>query len=113
MALRIYGVAIALLRKLRPVMERVKAKDDNLADQLYVLAPPRLDRSSRACSDDLVLPASAASHPRRALERHVMSARAPPSRPRGAIVRRTHTLSQDAPRPSSHHQISADPPPDW
>jgi four helix bundle protein len=34
MALRIYGVTIEMLKKLRPVIERVMTKDDNLADQL-------------------------------------------------------------------------------
>ena len=34
MALRIYDVAIALLRKLRPVIEAVRVRDENLACQL-------------------------------------------------------------------------------
>ncbi|MDI3289515.1 four helix bundle protein [Polyangium sp. 15x6] len=34
MVLRIYGVAIEMLRMLRPVMERVGSKDPNLGDQL-------------------------------------------------------------------------------
>jgi four helix bundle protein len=34
MALRIYGVTIGLLRELRPVMERINAKDANLGDQI-------------------------------------------------------------------------------
>ena len=34
MALRIYGVAIDMLRMLRPVMERIGTKDANLGDQL-------------------------------------------------------------------------------
>ena len=34
MALRIYGVRIDVLRRLRPVIERVAAKDANLGDQL-------------------------------------------------------------------------------
>ncbi|MDI1480150.1 four helix bundle protein [Polyangium sp. y55x31] len=34
MALRIYGVTIELLRRLRPVIEKIGGKDANLADQL-------------------------------------------------------------------------------
>ncbi|MRG97143.1 four helix bundle protein [Polyangium spumosum] len=34
MVLRIYGVAIEMLRMLRPVMERIGSKDPNLGDQL-------------------------------------------------------------------------------
>jgi four helix bundle protein len=34
MALRIYGVTIGMLRELRPVMERIGAKDANLEDQI-------------------------------------------------------------------------------
>ncbi|MDI1478354.1 four helix bundle protein [Polyangium sp. y55x31] len=34
MALRIYGVTIELLRMLRPLMQRIGAKDPNLEDQL-------------------------------------------------------------------------------
>ncbi|MDC0744155.1 four helix bundle protein [Polyangium mundeleinium] len=34
MTLRIYGVAIEMLRALRPVIERVGTKDPNLGDQL-------------------------------------------------------------------------------
>jgi four helix bundle protein len=34
MALRIYGVTIGLLRDLRPVMDRIGAKDANLGDQI-------------------------------------------------------------------------------
>ncbi|MRG97250.1 four helix bundle protein [Polyangium spumosum] len=34
MVLRIYGVAIEMLRVLRPVMERIATKDPNLGDQM-------------------------------------------------------------------------------
>ena len=34
MALRIYSVAIDMLRELRPLMERIRSRDSNLADQL-------------------------------------------------------------------------------
>src|SRR4029079_11808491 len=34
MALRIYGVAIEMVRELRPLMERIGRRDSNLADQL-------------------------------------------------------------------------------
>ena len=34
MALRIYSVAIEMLRELRPLMERIRSRDSNLADQL-------------------------------------------------------------------------------
>ena len=34
MALRIYSVAIDMLRELRPLMERIRSRDPNLADQL-------------------------------------------------------------------------------
>lgn len=34
MVLRIYGVAIEMLRMLRPVIERIGTKDPNLGDQL-------------------------------------------------------------------------------
>jgi four helix bundle protein len=34
MALRIYGVTIGMLRELRPVIERIGAKDENLGDQI-------------------------------------------------------------------------------
>jgi four helix bundle protein len=34
MALRIYSVAIESVRRLRPLIERIKTRDSNLADQL-------------------------------------------------------------------------------
>jgi four helix bundle protein len=34
MALRIYTVAIEMIRELRPLMERIRMRDSNLADQL-------------------------------------------------------------------------------
>ncbi len=34
MALRIYSVAIETVQKLRPLMDRIKSRDSNLADQL-------------------------------------------------------------------------------
>jgi four helix bundle protein len=34
MALRIYSVAIEMIRELRPLMERIRTRDSNLADQL-------------------------------------------------------------------------------
>ena len=34
MALRIYSVAIEMVRELRPLIERIKTRDSNLADQL-------------------------------------------------------------------------------
>jgi four helix bundle protein len=34
MALRIYSIAIEMVRELRPLMERIGTKDPNLADQL-------------------------------------------------------------------------------
>ena len=34
MALRIYGVTIEMLRRLRPIIEKIGGKDANLADQL-------------------------------------------------------------------------------
>jgi four helix bundle protein len=34
MALRIYSVAIEMVRELRPLMEKIKTRDSNLADQM-------------------------------------------------------------------------------
>ena len=34
MALRIYSVAIEMIRELRPLMERIRTRDSNLGDQL-------------------------------------------------------------------------------
>ena len=34
MALRIYSVAIEMIRELRPLIDRIKKRDSNLADQL-------------------------------------------------------------------------------
>ena len=34
MALRIYSVAIQMIREVRPIIERIKTRDSNLADQL-------------------------------------------------------------------------------